>query len=258
LLYAYAKGQRSSRVIERACVEDVAFWVIAANEVPDHTTVARFRQRHEGALAGLLGDVLGLCAQAGLANVGVIAIDGTKVHASALRHSNRDYEQIAREILAEAEVVDREEDERYGEARGDELPAHLSTEQGRRGWLREAKRQPADRPLPTPRKIGLSLGVAADHRHPQPAQALPPPNSARRDLTRGAATMTSRRSMCGSKRGHDDDCALWEGMADFERVGPNLKGRSYLRVGRRSNDSGPSRSRPAPRERPARGTAIGE
>ncbi len=122
LLYAYAKGQRSSRGIERACAEDIAFRVIAANEVPDHTTVARFRQRHEGALAGLFGDVLGMCAQAGLANVGVIAIDGTKIHASASRHSNRDYEQIAREILAEADAVDREEDERYGDARGDELP----------------------------------------------------------------------------------------------------------------------------------------
>jgi transposase len=141
LLYAYARGQRSSRVIERECVEDIAYRVIAANEVPDHTTVARFRQRHEAALAGLFGDVLGLCAAGGLVSVGVIAIDGTKVHANASRHSNRDYEQIAREILAEADAVDREEDERYGEARGDELPAEFSTAHGRRGWLREAKRQ---------------------------------------------------------------------------------------------------------------------
>ena len=138
LLYAYARGQRSSRVIERACVEDIAFGVIAANEVPDHTTVARFRQRHE---AALFGEVLGMCAQAGLARVGVIAIDGTKVQANASRHSNRDYEQIAREILAEAEAVDREEHERYGDARGDELPAELATAHGRRGWLREAKRR---------------------------------------------------------------------------------------------------------------------
>jgi transposase len=141
LLYAYAKGQRSSRVIERECVEDIAYRVIAANRVPDHTTVARFRQRHEAALAGLFGEVLGLCAEGGLVKVGVIAIDGTKVHANASRHSNRDYEQIAREILAEADAVDREEDARYGDARGDELPEHLSTEQGRRGWLREAKRR---------------------------------------------------------------------------------------------------------------------
>src|ERR1035441_1869983 len=141
LLYAYCKGQRSSRVIERECVEDVAYRVIAANRRPDHTTIARFCQRHEAALADLFGQVLGLCAEAGLAKVGVIAIDGTKVHANASQHAARDYEQLAREILAEADAVDREEDELYGEARGDELPPELSTEQGRRGWVREAKRR---------------------------------------------------------------------------------------------------------------------
>ena len=141
LLYAYARGQRSSRAIERGCVEDVAYRVIAANEVPDHTTIARFRQRHESALAGLFGEVLGLCAEAGLAKVGVIAIDGTKVYANASRDATRDYEQIAKEILEQADRVDREEDEQFDEARGDELPPELQTEQGRRGWLREAKRR---------------------------------------------------------------------------------------------------------------------
>src|ERR1035441_6381215 len=141
LLYAYSRGQRSARVIERECVEDIAFRVIAANQRPDHTTIARFRQRHEAALADLFGQVLGLCAEAGLVKVGVVAIDGTKVHANASQHAARDYEQLAREILAEADAVDREEDELYGEARGDELPPELSTEQGRRGWLREAKRR---------------------------------------------------------------------------------------------------------------------
>jgi len=139
LLYAYAKGQRSSRGIERECVEDIAYRVIAANQRPDHTTIARFRQRHETALAGLFGDVLGLCAQAGLATVGVIAIDGTKLYANASRDATRDYEQIAREILEQADQIDREEDERFGDSRGDELPPALSTRQGRRGWLREAK-----------------------------------------------------------------------------------------------------------------------
>jgi transposase len=125
LLYAYAKGQRSARAIERACVEDVAYRVIAANQAPDHTTIARFRQRHEAALAELFGAVPSLCAQAGLVQTGVIAIDGTKVHANASQHANRDYEQLAREILAEADAVDREEDERYGERRGDELPPNF-------------------------------------------------------------------------------------------------------------------------------------
>ena len=73
--------------------------------------------------------------------VSVIAVDGTKVHANASQHSNRDYEQIAREILAEAAETDRLEDEQFGEARGDELPPELSTEQGRRGWLRDARRR---------------------------------------------------------------------------------------------------------------------
>jgi transposase len=141
LLYAYARGQRSSRGIERECVEDVAYRVIAANQAPDHATIARFRQRHEDALAGLFSEVLGLCAEAGLAKVGVIAVDGTKVHANASHHANRDYEQIAKEILAEANAVDRQEDELYGEKRGDELPLELATSQGRRGWLREAKRR---------------------------------------------------------------------------------------------------------------------
>jgi transposase len=155
LLYAYAKGERSSRGIERRCVEDVAFRVVASNQRPDHCTVARFRQRHEDALAGLFGDVLALCADAGLVGTGVVAVDGTKVHANASHHATRDYEQIAREILAEADAVDREEAEQFGERRGDELPAELATAQGRRGWLREAKRRlderRADEARPIPR-----------------------------------------------------------------------------------------------------------
>jgi transposase len=141
LLYAYCKGQRSSRVIECECVEDVAYRVIAANQRPDHCTIARFRQRHESALAELFGQVLGLCAEAGLVKVGVIAIDGTKMRANASQHAARDYEQLAREILGEAARVDLEEDEQFGEARGDELPPEFQTEHGRKGWLREAKQR---------------------------------------------------------------------------------------------------------------------
>src|SRR5215217_7303752 len=145
LLYSYAIGERSSRRIERRCVEDVAARVICANQRPDHTTIARVRQRHEAALAGLFGEVLMLCAAAGMVQVGVVAIDGTKVHANASQHATRSYEEIAREILAEADAVDAAEDERFGERRGDELPSVLATAQGRRGWLREAKRRLDDK-----------------------------------------------------------------------------------------------------------------
>jgi transposase len=155
LLYAYARGIRSSRVIERGCIEDIAFRVVAAQQRPDHATIARFIERHETALAGLFGEVLLLCARSGLAKVGVIAIDGTKVQANASRDANVDYEQLAREIIEEAKAVDAAEDELYGERRGDELPEELATSQGRRGWLREAKRRlEAERdaaPQPVPR-----------------------------------------------------------------------------------------------------------
>ena len=141
LVYAYARGQRSSRVIERACFEDIAFRVIAANRRPDHCTIARFRQRHETALAGLFGEVLGLCAQAGLASVAVLAVDGTKVHANASERATRDYEQLARECLEEAAEIDAAEDDRFGDRRGDELPSELASAQGRKKWLAEAKRR---------------------------------------------------------------------------------------------------------------------
>src|SRR5256885_2305425 len=155
LLYAYARGIRSSRVIERACEEDVAFRVLAAQQRPDHATLARFVERHEDAIAGLFGEVLTLCARSGRVQVGVIAVDGTKLQANASRNENLDYEQLAREILEEAKAVDAAEDELYGEARGDELPPEFATAQGRRGWLREAKQrleaERAENPQPVPR-----------------------------------------------------------------------------------------------------------
>src|SRR3954469_12740708 len=164
LLYAYARGTRSSRVIERACVEDVAFRVLAAQQRPDHATIARFVANHQDAIAGLFGEVLSLWAKQGLTSVGVIAVDGTKVAGSASRNANVDYEQLAREILEEAQAVDAAEDELYGDARGDELPEQLRTGEGRRAWLREAKRQleeqRAKEARPVPRGRGKRLKEA--------------------------------------------------------------------------------------------------
>ena len=110
-VYAYAIGVRSSRAIERRCHDDVAFRVITANQAPDHATIARFRVRHEAAIAELFGEVLALCARSGLVKVGVVAVDGTKIAAAATHHATRSYEQIAREILEDAARIDAAEDE---------------------------------------------------------------------------------------------------------------------------------------------------
>ncbi len=88
LVYAYCVGERSSRVIERRCREDVAFRVIAANQLPDHATIARFRATHQDAFAELFGQVLRLCARAGMVKAGLVAVDFTRMEANASRAAN--------------------------------------------------------------------------------------------------------------------------------------------------------------------------
>jgi transposase len=166
-VYAYAIGERSSRGIERRCREDVAFRVITANQAPDHATIARFRVRHEAAIAGLFGEVLALCARSGLVKVGVVAVDGTKIAAAATHHATRSYEQIAREILEDAARIDAAEDALFGEGRGDELPEGLRTSGDRRKVLREAKQaleaERAARAKPVARDRGERL-IECRHR----------------------------------------------------------------------------------------------
>jgi hypothetical protein len=159
VLYAYSTNERSSRGIERHCRQDIAYRVITGNRVPA-ATIARLVGRHRQLLAELFTAVLRLCARAGLVKSGVVAVDGTKLTASASSDSNVDYDRIAREVIAEAVATDEAEDEQHGDARGDELPAELQTEAGRREWLaRELLREesepdsedaPDDRPAGEP------------------------------------------------------------------------------------------------------------
>jgi transposase len=145
LRYAYARGIRSSRGIERACWEDVAFKVITGMRCPDHSTIAEFRRCHEAEIAGLFDEVLGLCREAGLVSVGVITIDGTKIRANASMDQNRSYSGLVKDIVREAEETDRREDELYGDGRGDELPEPLRNPETRRQALAAAKRRLAER-----------------------------------------------------------------------------------------------------------------
>jgi len=145
VLYSYCLGERSARRIERRLHEDVAYRVIAANQAPDHATIARFRQEHEEALAGLFSECLRLCVAAGLGKVGVVAIDGTKMAAAASLSANRTNDAIeaeVRRIMAEAKATDEAEDALYGEGvRGDELPPELADRTSRLARLKEAKRR---------------------------------------------------------------------------------------------------------------------
>jgi transposase len=142
LLYAYAIGVRSSRQIQQRCIEDLAFRVLAGNQAPDHVTIARFRVRHQQALAGFLVESLRLCAAAGLVRLGLVALDGTKVAANAADRANRTLlklqEEVA-EILRQAAEADRREDRQHSSARGEELPAELASPTGRLARLQQAK-----------------------------------------------------------------------------------------------------------------------
>jgi transposase len=144
LLYSYAAGERSSRVIERRCREDVPTRVICANRAPDHTTISRFRARHDEALARTFTQILAMCARAGLVSVGVVALDGTLIAANASLAATRTHESIREEVdrmLGEAAAVDAAEDEQYGDSRGDELPPELVDRRSRLARLRRCREE---------------------------------------------------------------------------------------------------------------------
>ena len=150
LLYAYCVGKPSSRRVEKATYEEVPFRVLSADQHPDHASIAAFRRRHLTALSGLFLQVLMLCREAGLARLGHVALDGTKVRANASRHKAMSYERMCgaeeqltaevAELLREAERVDAREDGLYGkEKRGDELPKELRRRKTRLAKIRAAK-----------------------------------------------------------------------------------------------------------------------
>ena len=150
LLYGYVTGTRSSRAIERACTDVVAFRWLAANGAPDFRSIARFRRRHLVALRALFGVSLELCKQAGMVRLGTVALDGTKVRANASRRKAMSYRHLTEkeqilaaevdDMLHDAEVSDAREDKAFGkDRRGDEVPEHLRTKEGRLAAMRKAK-----------------------------------------------------------------------------------------------------------------------
>jgi transposase len=186
LLYAYAVGERSSRRIEWRCREDVAFRVICANRIPDHATIARFRVRHEQALAATFTQVLVLCARAGLLSVGVVALDGSPIAGNASPGATRTYAAIREEvdaILEQAAETDAAEDEQFGDVRGDELPAPLADRRSRLERLRrcreELERDEAEAEAAYAAKLAWRAGWEAEHGRKLTGRKPAPPDAER-------------------------------------------------------------------------------
>jgi len=150
LLYAYCVGIVSSRKIERACYEDLAFRVLTGNQQPDHSRISEFRRRNLEALSDLFVQILRLCQKAGMVSLGHVALDGTKVQANASKHKAMSHErmlkaekQLEKEInalLRKAEILDAQEDRRYGKGNlGSDLPEDIRRRQGRLEKIRQAR-----------------------------------------------------------------------------------------------------------------------
>lgn len=150
VLYGYCVGVRSSREIERACTDVVAFRWLAAQQAPDFRSIGRFRERHLAALANVFLQALELCQAAGMVSLGKVALDGTKVRANASRHKAMSYARLTAkqkvladeisELMNEAKTVDADEDARFGPGkRGDELPAELANREARAAAMATAR-----------------------------------------------------------------------------------------------------------------------
>lgn len=150
LVYGYCVGVMSSRRIERASYDDIAFRYLCADQHPDHDTIAAFRQQHLPVLAQLFTQILQLCNKAGLVKLGHVAIDGTKVQANASKHKAMSYDRMeekekqlkaeVEKLLAQAAETDAAEDALYGKGnRGDELTGELARRESRLKKIAEAK-----------------------------------------------------------------------------------------------------------------------
>jgi transposase len=151
LIYGYTVGIRSSRRLEVACVDVVAFRWLAAGQAPDYRSIARFRRRHLSALGHLFVQALALCQAAGMVRLGRVALDGTKLRANASRRKAMSYARMSEKekilaqevsaLLAEAERLDKAEDAEFGKnRRTDELPEQLRRRETRLAKIREAKK----------------------------------------------------------------------------------------------------------------------
>ena len=192
LLYGYCQGERSSRVIEKRCVRDVACREITGGLRPDHATIARFRARHETALGGLFSQVLRLLAAEGMVALGTISLDGTKLAGNASQKANRALPQIEK-LLAEAAAVDAAEDARYGGEAGPVTPRVLARRADRRARLAAARDRLAAEDAArrdAQRAKQQAWDAAAAEGRPRPPQRPPDEPRTNRNNTEPRANIT--------------------------------------------------------------------
>jgi transposase len=259
LVWAYAHGVRSSREIERLCGTDVAFRVICGGNLPDHVTFARFRGDFPGAVAGLFAEVLVLCARLGMGRLGVVALDGMKIAASASKAANRTEDTLAKlagETVAAHAAADAAEDDLFGEGRrGDEVPEDAWSPRRRDGRIAaalaglKAERDAAEAEQAAKADAFRARQQSGQRTGPAPKQAaveLAQENLARVRAARAAqlAKLAERHAAGQPDRrsrvaGVDDHCRVRQAQAKLEAAKARAAEAERKAAGRQAARKGP-------------------
>jgi transposase len=222
LLYSYSVGVFSSRKIMARCETDVAFRVIVGEDIPDFRRVSEFRRRHLEQMQSLFIEVLALCREAGLLNVGRLALDGTKVKANASRHKAMSYDRMTAEeerlqkeideLLRQAQAADEADDEQHGaDRRGDELPEELARRETRLQKIRQAKAALEERARRKAADHAAKLEAEGRTPRKDPAEAVPNPKDQRN------FTDPESKIMKTSNKGFDQ-CGNAQAVANEEQI----------------------------------------
>lgn len=221
LLYAYSVGVFSSRKIMKRCETDVAFRIIVGEDIPDFRRIAEFRKRHLQHMQPLFLEVLVLCREAGLLNVGRLSLDGTKVKANASRHKAMSYDRMTSEVerlqqeidqlLAQAEAADESDDDQLGDLRGDEIPDELARRETRLKKIEEAKAALEERAREKAAAHAAKMEAEGRNHRTHPDEAVPKPKDQRN------FTDPESKIMKTSNKGFDQ-CGNAQAVANAEQI----------------------------------------
>ena len=221
LLYAYSVGLFSSRKIMKRCETDVAFRIIVGEDIPDFRRIAEFRKRHLRHMQPLFLEVLVLCREAGLLNVGRLSLDGTKVKANASRHKAMSYDRMTSEVerlqqeidqlLAQAAAADENDDDQFGDLRGDEIPDELARRETRLKKIEEAKAALEERAREKAAAHAAKMEAEGRDHRTKPDEAVPKPKDQRN------FTDPESKIMKTSNKGFDQ-CGNAQAVANAEQI----------------------------------------